>query len=89
MTTAIFLFLAIGLIVAGLNFLPDTTGNDLPIEMSNAVVYFVQIMKGWNWLFAIDTLFTCVGIVLIYEIIIWTWFHILKPLIKLLRGSTH
>jgi len=89
MTTAIWLVLSLGLIITGINFLPNATGADLPQGMTVAISYFIKILKGWNWLFAIDTLLLAVGIVLAYEIIIWTWFHILVPLIKLLRGTTH
>jgi len=80
--------MCITLIIGGLNLLPlaDTTLNS---NISDSIMYFVKILKGWNWLFAIDTLLICFGIIIAYELLIWAWFHILAPLIKVIRGSTH
>ena len=88
MTTIIYIILCLGLIIGGLNIIPPISNYPLPIEMTNAVTYFIAILKSWNWLFAIDTLFQCVILIISYEILIWGWFHILAPLIKLIRGHT-
>jgi len=87
MTTAIFLLLFFGFFIAVLNALPaaDVANS----ELLNSIYYFVGIMKAWNWLFPISELFICVGIVIAYEILIWTWFHVLVPVTKLIRGTTH
>jgi len=87
MTTAIFLILFFGFFVAILNYLP--LADPANSELLNAVYYFVGIMKAWNWLFPISELFTCVGIVIGYQILVWTWFHVLVPVTARIRGSTH
>lgn len=88
MTTAIFLIACISLIITGLNLLP-VANTVLNSNIETSIFYFVKILKGWNWLFAIDTLLTCFGIIITYELLIWSWFKIISPLIKLIRGSTH
>jgi len=88
MTTIIYIMLTLGLAIAGLNIIPSISTYPLPYEMTSAIQYFIQILKNWNWLFAIDTLFQAVILILGYELLIWSWFHILVPTIKFIRGHT-
>lgn len=86
--TFILWFLSImTLFIGGLNLMEvaDTT---LLTGIDTSIVYFVSILRGWNWLFAIDTLFICFLIVVGYEVSIWAWFNILAPLIKFIRGTS-
>lgn len=85
MTTIIYTILIIGLLIAGLNIIPDTSSYPLPTEITTAIFYFVGLLKSWNWLLPITTLLQCLGIILGYELLIWAWFKVLSPLIKFLH----
>jgi len=87
MTTAIFLILFFGFFIAVLNWLPiaDTQSS----VFLTAISYFIGIMKGWNWFFPITELFWCLALVIGYEILIWSWFHVLAPVTRIIRGTTH
>lgn len=85
MTTAIFLLLFFGLFIAVLNFLP-TAGATTPAFVS-AIITFVGYMKAWDFLFPVTEIFVCVGIVVSFEIVVWTW-HVLVFVLKKVRGAT-
>jgi len=85
MTTAIFLILFFAFLVAVLNFLP-LAGTTVPAFLT-AIATFVVYMKAWNFLFPISELLFCVGIVVGFEIIVWTW-HVLRWILKIVRGAT-
>ena len=87
MTIVIYILLILGVFLTGLNLLPDYSTAPLPTEILSSINYFIAILKNWNWLFAIDTLFQIVILMFTYEIIIWSWFKILSPVIKFLRGQ--
>jgi len=87
MTTAIFLILFFAFFVAFLNFLPVATpANSLLVSSWG---YLIGNLKAWNWLFPITELLICVGIVIAYEILVWTYFHVLIPIVRVIRGTTH
>jgi len=87
MTTAIFLSLFFAFFVAVLNWLPDADATNSIFLTS--FDFIVGAMKSWNWLFPINELFVAVGIVIAYEVIVWSWFHVLVPVMRIVRGSTH
>lgn len=70
MTTIAYIILTLSLLVAILNGLP--VAGALPEGVSSAIVLIVGYMKAWNYFFPITELFVCTGIVLGYEIIVWT-----------------
>jgi len=87
MSTIIFLALFFAFFVGLLNWLPEAdVANSL---FTTSFTYFFGVMKGWNWFFPILELFYCLGIIVAYEVIMWTWFHVLVPTAKMIRGSTH
>lgn len=84
MTFAIFIVLFLGLLVTGLNFLPDATAlND---SFASSLHLIVGTMKAWNFMFAISDLFVCLTIVLTFEAIVWGW-HAIKWMLHIIRGS--
>lgn len=85
MTTAIFLALFFIVFVAVLNWLP-LAGATLP-AFSTAITTLVGYMKAWDFLFPITELFICVGIVVSFEVIVWSW-HALNYALKKIRGAT-
>jgi len=87
MTTLVFLALFFAFLIAVLNWLPVATPANSILVSSWS--YFVGTMKAWNWLLPINELFICVGIVVAYETLMWSWFHVLAPVTKLIRGTTH
>jgi len=86
MTTAIFLILFFALFVAVLNFTP-LAGATTPAFITS-ISTFIGYTKAWNFLFPITELLICVGIVVGFEIIVWTW-HVLVFILKKVRGATH
>jgi len=85
MTFAIFIVLALGLFVGLLNFLP--VAQSLPSEFASSIIYVIGTMKAWDFLLPITELFVCVGIVVTYEVAIWTYLHVAIPVVKFVRGS--
>jgi len=79
-TSAIFIVLFLGFLVAGLNILPVAGG--LSVSISSAIAIIIGYMKAWNFFFPITELFICFGIVMTIEIVIWGW-HGIKWLIHL------
>jgi len=88
MTTTLYIILLIAFILSALNLMPTADVSSLT-TINDAIFYFVKILKGWNWLFAIDSLLIAFGIIITYELAIWSWFNIMSPLIKVLRGGTN
>jgi len=87
MTTAIFLILFFGFFIGVLNWLPDAdSANSLLVSSWQ---FLIGNLKAWNWLIPVNELIVCVGIVIAYEILRWSWFHVLIPVTKMLRGTTH
>jgi len=87
MTTAIFLILFFAFFVAILNWLPVAVASNSLLVSSWS--FFIGNIKAWNWLLPINELFVCVAIVVAYETLMWTWFHVLIPVTRMIRGSTH
>lgn len=85
MTTAIFLILFFSFFIAVLNYLPVASATTPAFIV--AIGTLVGYMKAWNFLFPIIELFICVGIVVTFEIFVWTW-HVLLWIIKKVRGAT-
>lgn len=84
MTFALFISLFLALFIAVLNFLP--TAAPLSPAVSSGFVLVIGFMKEWNWLFPITELFICVGVVLSYEILFWSWRALLGTA-HLIRGT--
>jgi len=85
MTTAIFLILFFALFVAVLNFLPVASATTPAFITSIGTL--VGYMKAWDFLFPISELFICVGIVVGFEVIVWSW-NALTWVLKKVRGAT-
>jgi len=87
MTTAIFLVLFMALLVGALNWLPIATPTDS--LLLSGWTYLIGNMKAWNWLLPITEVFYAVGIVIAYEILVWSWFHVIVPVVRTIRGGTN
>jgi len=87
MTTLIFLTLFFIFLIAVIGYFPDA--DPANSVLVSCLSYLIGNMKAWNWLLPINELLVCVGIIVAYEIIIWTWFHVLAPITKIIRGTTH
>lgn len=84
MTFAIFIGLFLVLFVAFLNWLPVAGGLDSGI--SAAIFTIIGSMKAWNFIFPISELFTCVLIILAYEVLYWGYKAVLGA-VHLIRGT--
>jgi len=87
MTTAIFLILFFAFLVAVLNWLPDA--GSLSDNFINSYSSIIGTMKAWNFILPINELLICVGFVIAYEILMWSWFKVLGPITRIIRGGTH
>jgi len=85
MTFAIYIILVLGVFIAVLNILP--TAVSLGFSFTPSVVTIIAYMKAWDFMFPIHELMTLVGIVIAFEIVVWTW-HVLWRIIKFLRGHS-
>jgi len=82
MTVIIFILIICSVFLLGLNLLPTTSS--FP-QIQSAVYLIAGYMKSWNFLFPIDVLFICVGIITVTEIGIWT-FKATRWVLHFLRG---
>lgn len=84
MTFAIFIIIFLALFLAVLNFLP--TADPLPTGFATSIDLIIGYMMSWNFLFPIQELLFCVGIIIGIEISIWLW-KAFKWLLHIIRGS--
>lgn len=84
MTFAIFMALFLALFIAVLNIAP--TAGTLPITISGSITAIIAYMKAWNFLFPISELFICVGIVVLFDIAIWSWKQLVR-VVHIIRGT--
>jgi len=87
MIFAVFIVLILGVMVAFLNLLSDASFPNPTIDaITSSIHLVVGYMKSWNFIFAIDSLFLALGVVLTFEFItfviqkIWTF-------LKFIRGA--
>jgi len=85
MTFAIFIVLVFGVFIALLNILPTVSSLGLPV--GSALLIIIGYMRAWDFLFPIHEMLVLVGIVIAFELSIWTW-HVLWRVIKFLRGHS-
>jgi len=83
MTFAIFIVLVFGVFIALLNILPPITA--FSFDAGTAITYIIGTMKAWDFLFPISELLVLVGVVIAFEVAIWTW-HVSWRVVKFLRG---
>jgi len=85
MSFAIFIVLILGLFIALLNVLPLATS--LSFSFTPAVVLITGYMRSWDFLFPIHELFSCVLIVITFELSVWGW-HAGYRVVKFIRGHS-
>jgi len=84
MTFALFISLFLALFVAVLNFLP--LAGPLNPAIVSSIYFVIGTMKAWNFMFPITELFICVGIVMSYELLYWSW-KVVIGVVHLIRGT--
>lgn len=85
MTLILFFLAFIPFVIFFLNLLPVYSG--LPAGFSTALVSLVHILWGFNLIFPVPTLFTVLGIALIYHFNVYLY-HLISMLVRWIRGGT-
>lgn len=85
MTFAIYIVLIMGMVIGGLNVLPDASS--LGTNFTNSIQIIIGYSKAFNFLLPVNETLICVGLVLVYEFIFWSWHWTIK-IIKFFRGHS-
>lgn len=84
MTFAIFIIIFLALFLAVLNFLP--TADAISPQIADSIEMVVGFMLSWNFIFPINELLFCVGLIILVEFSIWIW-KAFKWLLHIIRGG--
>lgn len=85
MTFAIFIIIFLALFLTVLNVLP--TADALPSAFATSIDTIIGYMMAWNFIFPIQELLFCVGIIILVEVSIWFW-KAFKWLLQIIRGGS-
>lgn len=85
MTFALYIVLVIGLLIGGLNILPNAS--DLPPTIIASISTVIGYVKAFNFILPVGETILAVTIILIYEFFMWGW-HATVGIIKFFRGSS-
>lgn len=84
MIFAVYIVLFLGLLIAGLNALPDASSLSLPFVSSLSSI--IQYMMTWNFLLPISELFSALLLVVAYEVFVWGW-HVFLQVVRWVKPS--
>lgn len=85
MSFAIYIVLILGFFIGILNVLPSAGA--LSSSFSDSFIILVGYLKAWNFIFPVSELFALLGLVIIYESLVWVM-HVLFRVVKFLRGNS-